>query len=116
MNTTPTLEVAKGKMGEWTIEDANWIKSLNLWTFKYPKLINIAKDLGKYKEKVKNLVLQFKDVFAFICKDMKRIPPYVCKHKIELQPKAKLAKQVRYRMNPNNATKLKEEIDKCLEV
>ena len=54
-------------------------------------------------------------MFAFTYKDMKGIPPHVCEHKIELQSEAKPVRQMHYRMNPNYAAKVKEEIDKYLE-
>jgi hypothetical protein len=69
----------------------------------------------KYKAKVKDLLLIFKDVFAFTHKDIKKIPPHICKHKIELQLEAKLVRQMYYRMNPNYTVKVKEKIDKYLE-
>ena len=46
---------------------------------------------------------------------MKGIPPYVCEHKIELQPETKPIRQMRYRMNPNYTTKVKKQFDKYLE-
>ena len=54
-------------------------------------------------------------MFAFTYKDMKGIPPHICEHKIELQPEAKHVRQMRYKMNPNYAAKVKEKIDKYLE-
>lgn len=59
---------------------------MNLGTLEEPNLVKIAKDLGEYKEKVQDLLIQFRDMFTLTYKDMKRIPPYVCKHKMELQP------------------------------
>lgn len=47
--------------------------------------VNMAKDSGEYEAKTKDLMLEFKDVFAFTYKDMKGIPPHMCEHKIELQ-------------------------------
>ena len=113
---TPASEAVKGKqIAGWTVEDEDLVKHLNLGTTEDPKLVKIAKDLGEYEAKVKELLLNFKDVFAFTYKDMKGIPPHVCEHKIELQPEAKPVRQMRYRMNPNYAAKVKEEIDKYLE-
>ena len=89
------------------VEDEDLVKNLNLGTPEEPKLIKIAKNLEEYEAKVKDLLTKFKDVFAFTYKDMKGIPLHVCKHKIELQPEAKLIRQNRYRMNPNYAAKVK---------
>ena len=75
-------------------------------------MVKIAKDWGEYETNIKELLLKFKDVFAFTYKDMKIIPPHVCKHKIELQPKAKAMIQMRYKMNRHYTAKVKEEIDK----
>ena len=80
---------------------------MNLGTLDDPKLVKIAKDLGKYEANVKDLLLRLKDVFAF---------PYVCEHKIELQPEAKPVQQMRYRMSLNYVAKIKEEINKNLKV
>jgi hypothetical protein len=116
VDRTPASEAVKGKkIAGWTVGDEELVKNLNLGTPEDPKLVKIAKDLGKYEEKVKELLLKFKDVFAFTYKDMKGIPPHICEHKIELQPEAKPVRQMRYRMNPNYAAKVKEEIDKYLE-
>lgn len=71
--------------------------------------------MGEYKAKVKELLLKFNNVFAFTYKDMKRMPPHVCDHKIELQLEAKPIRQMCYRINPNHAAKVKKEIDKYLE-
>jgi len=113
-HTLASKDVKGKKIARWTIEDEDLVKNLNLGTPEYPKLVKIAKDLGEYKGKVKELLLKFKDVFAFTYKDMKGIPPHICEHEIELQPEAKPVRQMRYRMNPNYATKVKEEIDKYL--
>ena len=116
VDRTPASEAVKGKkIAGWTVEDEDLVKNLNLGTPEDPKLVKIAKDLGDYEAQVKELLLRFKDVFAFTYKDMKGIPPYICEHKIELQPEAKPVRQMRYRMNPNYAAKVKEEIDKYLE-
>ena len=113
---TPASEAFKGKkIAGWTVEVEDLVKHLNLATTEDPNFVKIAKDLGEYEAKVKDLLLQYKDVFAFTYKDMKGIPPHVCEHKIELQPEAKPVRQMCYRMNLNYAAKVKEEIDKYLE-
>ena len=106
MDNIHALEAVKEKnIAGWTIEDEDLVKTLNLRTPEEPKLVKIAKDLGEYEAKVKELLLKFKDVFALTYKDMKGIPLHVCKHKIKLQPEAKPVRQMRYRMNPNHVAK-----------
>ena len=66
MDTTPTKEVVKGKkLARWIVEDVDLVKILNLGTTKDPKLIKIAKYLGEYETKVKDLLFQFKNVSTF---------------------------------------------------
>ena len=113
VDITPAAEAVKRKnIAGWTVENEDLVRNLNLRTLEDPKLVKIAKDLGEFEAKVKDLLLRFKDLFAFTYKDVKGIPPYVCEHKIELQAEAKLVRQMRYRMNPNYAAKVKEEISK----
>ena len=56
----------------------------------------------------------FKDVFAWEHEDLKGVDPKVCQHRIPLIPDAKPVRLQRYRMNPNYAKKVKEEIDNLL--
>ena len=118
LRSTPPLRLESRptkKIAGWTIEDEDLVKISKLGTLEDPKLVKIGKDLGKYEANVKDLLLRFKYMFAFTYKDMKGIPLYICKHKIELQPEAKAVRQMRYRMNPNYVAKVKEDIDKYLE-
>jgi hypothetical protein len=58
---------------------------------------------------------EFKDGFAWTYKDLKRIPPELAQHKIELDI-IPPAHQVRYRLNPNYATSVKQDIEKLLAI
>ncbi len=60
------------------------------------------------------LLKEFKEIFAFIYKDLKGIPFDVAQHWIELDTSIPLAHQTRYRLNPNYATIIKQDIDKLL--
>ena len=82
-----------------------------------PKAILIAKEmLYEDKQKLKNLLKQYKDVFAWSFEDMNILDPAFCQHQIHLNKDAKPVYQRRYRLNPNHAVKVKEEIDKLLKV
>jgi hypothetical protein len=50
---------------------------------------------------------EFKDVFTWTYKDLKRIPPKLTQHKIELDATIPLAHQAKYRLNPNYTTMVK---------
>jgi len=57
---------------------------------------------------------EFKDVFKWTYKDLKRIPLELAQHKIELDIIIPPAHQARQRLNPNYVTSVKQDIDKLL--
>ena len=57
---------------------------------------------------------KYRDIFAWEHEDLKGVDPKVCQHRIPLIPDAKPIRLQRYRMNPNYAKKVKEEIDNLL--
>ncbi len=57
---------------------------------------------------------EFKDVYAWTYKDLKRIPPKLAQHKIELDITIPLAYQTKYKLNPNYVITIKQDIDKLL--
>ena len=58
------------------------------------------------------LLKEYKDVFSWSHEDMKGLDPKFFQHKINLATDAKPIQLHRYRMNPNYAACVKEEIDK----
>ncbi len=69
------------------------------------------------KDKTKELQMllkEFKDVFAWIYKDLKGIPPKLVEHKIELDTSTPPAHQARSRLNPNYVRTDKQNIDNLL--
>jgi hypothetical protein len=63
---------------------------------------------------MEQLLKEFKDVFTRTYKDLKGIPLELAQHKIELDTTIPLAHQARYRLNPNYATVIKQDVDKLL--
>jgi hypothetical protein len=59
---------------------------------------------------------EFKDVFAWTYKDLKGIPLEVTQHIIELDTIISPTHQAKYRLNPNYAITVKQDIDKLLAV
>lgn len=93
------------------------LEDLNVGTAEHPKMVRIGKNIeSEFKEALKKLVTEFKDVFAWDYCDMKGIDPSFYQHKINLKTDAVPVKQQRYRMNPNYAKQVKEELDKLLQV
>ena len=61
------------------------------------------------------LLTEYKDVFAWSYQDMKGLDPKF-QHRIVLEVDVRPIRQQCYRMNPNYAIRVKEEIDKLLQV
>jgi hypothetical protein len=78
----------------------------------------VAKELdADFKEQLTNVFREYKHVFAWSYKDMKRInPEFNYHHKINLAKDAIPVQQQRCRVNPNYAAKVKEETDKLLQL
>jgi len=62
------------------------------------------------------MLKEFKDVFAWTYKDLKGIPLELTQQKIELGTTIPSTHQTRYRINPNYATIVKQDIDKLLAI
>ena len=69
-----------------------------------------------FKEKLSKLFQEYEDVFAWDHTELKGIDPKVCQHRILLKPDARHIRMQRYRMNPNYAKRVKEELDALLKV
>ncbi len=63
---------------------------------------------------VEQLLKEFKDVFAWMYKDVKVIPLELALYIIELDITTPATHQPRYELNPNYAIKIKQNIDKLL--
>ncbi len=58
------------------------------------------------------LLKEFKDIFKWIYKDLKGIPPKIVQHQIELDTLIPHAHQAKYRLNPNYIVIVKQDINK----
>jgi hypothetical protein len=110
------LEAVKGKIiCCWTINEKKQVEEVNLGTKDQPKIVKFGKQMDKeFKQKLKELLQEYQDTFAWSYKDFKGLPAHICEHRIELEPNARPIKQAKYQMNPAYAAKVKEEIDKLL--
>ncbi len=63
---------------------------------------------------MKELFRKYRDVFAWIYKNLKGIPPELAQHKIELDTTIPPTHHVRHRLNSNYTTTMKQDIDKLL--
>jgi hypothetical protein len=69
-----------------------------------------------FSTQIKELLVNYCDVFAWSYKDLKGILREICEHKIELVVNVQPIKQRQYIMNLNYALKVKEDLDKLLSI
>ncbi len=80
-----------------------------------PKMVKINAQLKTSKMlEMKQLLTEFKDVFAWTYKDLKGIPLELAQHRIELDITILPAHLAKYRLNPNYATTIKQNISNLL--
>lgn len=68
-------------------------------------------EVAKYKD----LVMEYRDIFAWSYKDLKGIPPEIAQHRIPLIPGAIPIRQKERRMNPQLQLVVKAELEKLLQ-
>ncbi|MCO5606025.1 hypothetical protein L7F22_060212 [Adiantum nelumboides] len=80
------------------------------------KPVFIAQDLTEVEEALlKELLKEFKDIFAWTYHDMKGVPPSVLQHTIPMISTAKSVQQRPYPMNPKYTKIVQEELEKLIE-
>ncbi len=90
---------------------------LNLRSEKDPKEVLINAILPtSFQAQIKELLINYHHVFAWNYNDLKGIPREICEHKIELVANAQPIKQRQYKMNLYYALKVKEDLDKLLDI
>ena len=93
------------------------MEEVDLRTKDKPRPVNMAKELlNEEKKAMVALLADFRDIFTWSYEDMRGLDPQLYQHQIHLSTDVKPIAQQRYRMNPNYAAKVKEEIDKLLRV
>ena len=91
---------------------ATELEEVNMGTTAEPRTISIARNLPPSTRTTMIALLgEYRDVFAWSYEDMKGLDPKFYQHQINLATDAKPVQQRRYRMNPNYAARVKEEID-----
>ena len=93
------------------------LEEINVGTTDDPRTISITKNLPPTtRTAMITLLGEYRDVFTWSYEDMKGLDPKFYQHRINLATNAKPVQQRRYRMNPNYAARVKEEIDKLLKI
>ncbi len=86
MDETPRNIKAQGlQIIGWTLTKDQQLMKLNLGTNAKSQMVKINAQLKTWKVmEVEQLLKEFKDVFAWTYKNLKRIPPKLAQNKIEL--------------------------------
>lgn len=104
------------RVAAWSLLELKQIRQFNVGRTKKPQYLKISAHMDEqHVIEIKQLLWEFKNVFVWSYKDLKEIPPSLTEHKIELEKDNPEAYQAGYRMNPNYANIVKQDIDKLLE-
>jgi hypothetical protein len=104
------------KVVAWSLPESKQLHQINVGSPEQPQYLKISAHLDKcHAIEAEQLLREFKDVFAWSYKDLKRIPPSLAEYRIKLEKDVPAAHQARYRMNPNYASIVKQDIDRLLE-
>ena len=88
-------------------------RSAKLGSDENPRTLQIANNLpAGERATLVRLLTDYQDVFAWSYTDMNGLDPQYYQHQIHLLHDTRPIQQRRNRMNPNYATRVKEEIDK----
>ena len=99
----------------WTHNEQNKLRLLNLGTTNDPKLVKLNANLNlQLTTAASSLFREYRDVFAFSYEDLRGIQEHIATHRIELDTAISPSHQARYRMNPNYAKAVKEDLEKLL--
>ena len=81
-----------------------------------PQLVKIKMHHVISSRAMVDLICEYRDAFAQSYGNLGCLDPRFYQHQIHLHTDARPVQQRRYRMNPNYAARVKEEIDKLLRV
>ena len=99
----------------WTHNEQDKLQLLNLRTTDDPKLVKLNANLNpQLTTDTTSLFQEYRDVFAFSYEDLRGIPEHIATHRIKLDIAISPCHQTRYRMNPNYAKAVKEDLEKLL--
>ncbi|KAM1206144.1 hypothetical protein FF1_006824 [Malus domestica] len=99
--------------GQATVDD---LKELNLGTSEEPKPIFVSALLSADEiEKYYQLLLEFKDVFAWTYKEMPGLDPIITVHHLAVKPGTRPIKQTQRRYRSELIPQIEAEIDKLIE-
>jgi hypothetical protein len=107
------IKVKNMKITKWNLPKEVQICPLNLNIHEEPQLVKLNVELDLFvANATKQLLKEYKDVFAWMYKDLRGIPLHLAQHQIELDTNILTSHQARYQMNPNFVVVVKHDLDK----
>jgi hypothetical protein len=106
----PFMDIA-----HWSHNEEDRLDLVNVGTPTDPKLLKLNANLSpSLRHTAESLFKEFIDIFAFSYKDLRGIPEHIATHRIDLDPTISPSHQARYRMNPNYAKAVKDDLERLL--
>ncbi|KAI5349454.1 hypothetical protein L3X38_002341 [Prunus dulcis] len=100
--------------GQATVDE---LKELNLGTNEHPTPIFVSALLNPSKEEsYHQLLLEYKDVFAWTYKEMQGLDPKVAVHHLAVKPGTRPIKQTQRRLRPELLSQIEAEVDKLIAI
>ena len=116
VDETPIREKVKTMdVAYWTHNEQDKLQLPNLGTADDPKLVKMNANLNpQLTTDATSLFTEYRDVFVFSYEDLRGIPEHIATYRIELDTAINPCHQAQYRMNPNYAKAVKEDLEKLL--
>lgn len=116
IDETPVREkLGEMKVAGWNLTEEEHLRKINDGTEEEPKILKISTQLElALAQAAEDLLQEYTDVFAWTYKDLTGIHPSMAQHRIVLEKDVPPIHQARYRMTPNYASIVKQDIDKLL--
>lgn len=110
VNKTPIEEKLEfTDIAHWNHNEDNSLDLVNVETPTNPKFLKLNAKL-----RATPLFKEFKDIFAFSYNNLRRISEYIASHCIKLDSNISRSHQTRYRMDPNYAKAVKNDLEQLL--
>lgn len=102
-------------IAHWNHNDKDRLDLVNVDTPTDPKLLKLNENLSLgLRQTVESLFREFIDVFTFSYEDLHGIPEHKAIHRIDLNLLISSSHEVRYRINPNYAKAVKDDLERLL--
>ena len=102
-------------IAHWNHNDEDRLDLVNVGTPTDPKMLKLNANLSpSLRARAESFFKEFIDIFAFSYEDLGGILEHIATHRIELDRTISPSHQACYRMNPNYAQAMKDDLERLL--